>query len=174
MLDKKKLLDGFSRHSEKLLISVLSFGLLWTIFVFFSGESSAKSSPPSAEGAESYEADRMIPEGFVLIPLEFENHSALASLLADYGVLNIYQSAGPEGKRGRLIAKNVKVFRAPLNPQSFAVLVPEPQAVLFTDARGGFFGVVQRKDASSRFSQAHKRSPPLLQMEEFENKGDAE
>lgn len=172
MLDRRKFFDSFSRHSEKWLFSILSLGLLWTLFTFLSGESSAKPSSPPRDNAESFEADRMIPEGFVLIPLEFENHSALSSLLGDYGVLNIYQSAGLEGKRGRLVAKNVKVFRAPQNPQAFAVLVPEAQALLFMDAQTGFYGVVQRKDASSRFAQANKRSSPALQMEEFENSGE--
>lgn len=65
-----------------------------------------------------------IPDGFQLIPIEVANYEALDSVLGQFGVIDLYTTSENDAS-SRPLARAVKVLRAPLNPNQFAVLVPE-------------------------------------------------
>lgn len=65
-----------------------------------------------------------IPEGFQLIPIEVANYEALDSVLGQFGVIDLYTASENESSSTPL-ARAVKILRAPLNPNQFAVLVPD-------------------------------------------------
>lgn len=73
-------------------------------------------------------ADTYVPDGFVLVPIEVQNADSLDAILGNFGVVDLFHpSLEPKGQ-ARLIAKQVKILRAPLDPKKFAVLVPHGQS----------------------------------------------
>lgn len=156
---------------ENLILGVLLLGLLWTMFSHFVP---AKSHLPSGVVTEEvFEVDAYLPDGFVLFPLEFENQAALDPLISDFAIVNIYQTEGLEGRRGKLVAKNVKIMRAPQNPQMLAALIPENQVGEMMKDSGAFYGVLQKKDAGRQFQKAAvkktAKSQTEIRFESFEN-----
>jgi len=88
-------------------------------------------------------ADTYIPAGYVLVPIEVLNRQALESLLGAYGVVDLFlPSLNPE-KPGRKVASRVKILRAPLRPEEFAVLVKESEASQLVQSENGYFVVIQ-------------------------------
>jgi len=80
--------------------------------------------------------DTLIPRGFVLIPIQINNLSAVAPLLGDYGVVDLYKSS-------KMIAKSIKILRAPKNPEKFAVMTLEENASKILAVQGPFQIIVQ-------------------------------
>ncbi len=91
--------------------------------------------------------DTHIPRGFVLIPIDVQNYEALDSILGPYGIVDLFK-VGPENKAGALVARNVRLLRAPHNPSHFAALVPESEAPRIFDHGGSFVVVVKPLDAA--------------------------
>lgn len=153
---------------ENVILGVLLVGLLWTLFAHFRTPSVAQAATDIAD--EIVEIDDMLPEGFVLFPLEFANQAALDPLIGDYAVVNVYRTGSDGEGRGRLVAKNVKVMRAPQNPQMLAALIPENQVAGLMGEHSGFYGVLQRRSTARDFQRAETaRRKPSLVIENFEN-----
>lgn len=88
--------------------------------------------PPSLKGIDTF-----IPKNFSLIPLqELQNQESLDSLLGAYGMVDLYSSPSEQPSEKTLLAKNVKILRAPKNPSQLAVLVPTPDAPHILGAKG--------------------------------------
>jgi hypothetical protein len=91
---------------------------------------------------EGFDVDTMIPAGFLLIPLELSNAEALASLSGQFSIVDLYASS-EKGKRGLKVAAAVKLLRAPLNPQQFAVLIKEAESSNILGREGPFFAALK-------------------------------
>lgn len=154
---------------ENLILGVLLVGLVWTLFAHFRAPAAAAVKDlPGAE--ELLEIDALLPDGYVLFPLEFENQAALDPLIGEFAVVNIYRTSADGQGRGRLVAKNVKVLRAPQNPQMLAALIPEGQVAGMMAEHAGFYGVLQKKSADREFQRASApRAAPAFVIEKFEN-----
>lgn len=96
---------------------------------------------------EPKSVDTFIPRGFVLVPLEISNAESLASLVGDLGgVVDLYL-ASTEGRKGGLkVGSKLKLLRAPLNPQQYAVLVPDSESNKLLSYPGPFIAVVQNPE----------------------------
>lgn len=92
---------------------------------------------------EEVSADTYIPEGFVLVPIELQNVDSLSSLIGQYAVVDLFR--GPNSQR---VGKRLKLLRAPLNPQQFAVLVPEEQVSRLLESPGPFWAAIQNPEQS--------------------------
>ncbi|MBC7421386.1 MAG: hypothetical protein H7328_11715 [Bdellovibrio sp.] len=103
-----------------------------------------KSDDVKAPSIEKVYADTLIPKGFVLVPIELSNIDTISALIDQYGVIDLY--AGSPSERGsRRIAGKIKILRAPLNPQQYAVLVPEYLSKDIMKVAGPFWAVVQNR-----------------------------
>ncbi|WP_413582601.1 hypothetical protein [Bdellovibrio sp. HCB288] len=92
--------------------------------------------------------DTFIPRGHVLIPLELANSEALSSIIGDMGgVVDLYLASEEKKSGGILVASRVKLVRAPLNPDQFAVLVKEADGGKILQRNGPFTAVVQNPEA---------------------------
>ncbi len=108
---------------------------------------------------KSESPDTYIPAGYVLVPIEVVNKEALQSLLGNFGVVDLYVPALEPGKLGRKAASRVKILRAPLNPEEFAVLVREGEAFQLVHNDNGFFVVIQNpKQNGTRIVKPLSRS----------------
>ncbi len=85
-----------------------------------------------------------IPAGHTLIPIKISNHESLNALLGPYGIVNLYADEILENSiKSKLIAKNVKIIRAPLDPNEFAVLIPNSDHSPVAQHHGSFTVTIQ-------------------------------
>lgn len=113
-----------------ILMSLLLFATQWL---------SKTETPQAPELPES--ADTYIPAGFVLVPIELQNADALSSLISSYALVDLF--TGAPGTRSQRVGKRLKLLRAPLNPQQFAVLVPENDVSLLLSTSGAYWAAIQ-------------------------------
>jgi hypothetical protein len=88
--------------------------------------------------------DTLIPKGFVLVPIEVQNYESLDSILGRFGIVDLFQAGSESGPSRRLVARNVRILRAPQNPSHFAVLIRE-QDVSRVLQLGGLFTVIVKR-----------------------------
>lgn len=96
--------------------------------------------PTVPSEAKTVSIDTHIPRGFVLVPVEILNYEALDSIFGRYGVVDLY-SGQPDLPTQTLVARNVRMLRAPQNPSHFAVLVRESETSRLL-SRGNAFTVI--------------------------------
>ncbi len=104
----------------------------------------SEAAPKETPGRAPAQMDTYIPKGFVLVPIEVQNYEALDSILGHFGVVDLFQMGNPENPHQRLVARNVRILRAPQNPSHFAVLVQEsavPSVLKF----GSLFTVIVKR-----------------------------
>jgi len=115
---------------------------------------------PPAEKEASAEnplsVDTYIPKGFVLIPLQLANAEALSSLVGDVGGIVDLYLASRTGQSAKLkVGSKLKLLRAPLNPQQYAVLVKESESSQILSLPGPFIAVVQNPAEKGQNSFQH-------------------
>jgi hypothetical protein len=131
--ERKILLGAFALA----LIPILA-GLLWEA-------SSAESTEALSKTAQ---VDTFIPKGFVLVPIDVQNFEALDSILGHFGIVDLFQGGQPNGPKQHLVARNVRILRAPHNPAHFAILVQENQVADILKNSSLFTVIVKRPSAS--------------------------
>ncbi len=155
--------DWMLRNKWYLGFALLS--LLVTVLV--QSASSTKSKEGSAPGGRLEGIDTYIPIGYVLVPIEVENLESLNGLMEDFGVADLYTSSRPGQGVQTLVAENVRLLRAPLNPHALAVLCKEEEAPKLLSHAGPFFVTLRRPEkAGTHFESKfinHVSTPPLPQ-----------
>ncbi len=81
--------------------------------------------PAIADGHSSLDFDTHIPPGYVLVPIEVQNFDSLDSILGPYALVDLFQNQSDASSAVKVVARNVRLLRAPQNPSHFAVLVQE-------------------------------------------------
>lgn len=127
--------------SQQNKILLCSFMFLIVIYLLFG----IKSDKPEQKKLDKVYADTLIPKGFVLIPIELANVDTISALMDQYGVVDLF-SGSLNQKGSRKIASRVKILRAPLNPNQYAVLVQEDLSAVIMNSQGPFWAVVQNRD----------------------------
>lgn len=93
---------------------------------------------------EEKSPDTYIPRGFVLVPLEIANSDSLNALIGDLGgVVDLYLATNSGQKNGLKVGSKLKLLRAPLNPNQYAVLVRESEGSRILSYTGPFVAVIQ-------------------------------
>ena len=122
------------KHKLALFFILFSLILAWS---FEQPKSSSKpqENPPSL--------DVFIPKGFVLIPIEVQNHESLDQVLGQYGVVDLYTAPLMPGAFAKIVVKAIKIVRSRVNSNYFAVLAPENQSAILMNTRGPYKVVIQ-------------------------------
>jgi len=151
------------RTNRYILIALV----LSSLVMVFSGRLSQAENSRSSAAEEPYSADTIIPAGFVLVPIEIQNIDSLASIIGQFGVIDLFTTPHPGQKSGVRVGRRLKLLRAPLNPQQFAVLVPENEAAPILQASGPYFAVIQNP-ASKEPSEYFKNKQALDRTQQVE------
>ena len=134
---------------------------------FYNGKNQKRetfSSTKKAQHLSQNSVDTVIPSGYVLIPIEVQNFAAVNALLGPFGVVDLFVY---EGSKARLIAHQVKIIRAPLDPSHFAVLVPEQESQRVLQFEGPYTVVVQNpKKQEIRFQRIENKKIKRIVYEE--------
>jgi hypothetical protein len=104
---------------------------------------SGKEKQSGATEPEAFEsASTLIPAGFVLVPIEVSNYESLDSILGKFGIVDLYTPPEKPGGKPIKAAEHVKILRAPLNPNHFAVMVHENESARLVSFNGSFTVIV--------------------------------
>lgn len=128
---------------KKILWSAAALALIPIVFSLLFRPDAVQ---PSTASAARADVDTYIPKGFVLVPIEVQNYEALDSILGRFGVVDLFQAGMPERPEQRLVARNVRILRAPQNPSHFAILVSEGEVSKVLRFGGQFTVVVKRPE----------------------------
>lgn len=153
-------LQKFKNTDRSLLLAFLALGIAVLALKLFSSE---KTETTNDRSEERFDVDTLIPAGHLLIPLELSNAESLASLSGQFSIVDLYVS-GDKGKKGYKIASAVKLLRAPLNPQQFAVLVREEESTKIVTQDGPFFAALKNPKEVARTKAA--KNPLVIQYGE--------
>lgn len=133
--------------NKTLIVGFIFLGLLSLGNSFFETKSAEKD--PLFPEAPS--VDTKIPRGLTLIPIELTNAESISSLIGDMGgVVDLYHTPTESKKGGFRVGTKLKLARAPLNPQQYAVLIPEKDALRFMSFSGPFMAVIHNPAAHGR------------------------
>lgn len=130
------------------------------VFIALGGVSLALDSKKNNKPAplDPTSVDTYIPEGMTLIPIEIQNIEALKNILGEFGVVDLYLPSFEENRAPKKIASGVKIMRAPLNPDVFAVLVRDENASQIAQHPGAFFvTVLNPKTQKTKFNKDKKQ-----------------
>ena len=138
------------------VLSAFAIACLACLLQLWSAEMNA-SAPTNPKTLET-----LIPQGFQLIPIEVANQESLDSVFGQYGYVDLYAADVRSPTPSKRIVQAVKLLRAPLNPQQFAVLVRSDLASDIVRHGPSYFVVVQNLTKPQTFvetvaPQAHSR-----------------
>jgi hypothetical protein len=151
--------------NRMLLVGLIIFA---GVLAASSGNLGSASPAPSADtAADPYSADTFIPNGFVLVPIDIQNIDSLSSMIGQFGLVDLFTTSNLNQKSGLRVGRRLKLLRAPLNPQQFAVLVPEEEAGELLKAIGPFVAVIQNP-ADKRKTELTTRVAPLTSGPQIE------
>jgi hypothetical protein len=142
------------------------FALAFVIMALLVGITSLGQKAEMQSSPES--ADTVIPAGYVLVPIQLENQDSISSLMGEYGVVNLFLSAKITGHSQIKVGQHLKLLRAPLNPDQYAVLVPEEESGKILEAQGPFFAVLQNPN-ESKATNWTKKKKTVSRIEYLEN-----
>ena len=118
-----------------------------------------------AQRAPDESVDTYIPAGYALVPIEIANKQALGAMIGSFSIVDLYSTI--EGHRGLKIAEQLKIIRAPLDPEQYAVLVPNQDSAKIVGAPGPLWVTIQNR--SSAKQQVIKRVQAKSQIEVLES-----
>jgi len=116
----------------------------------------------TSDGRSHPGIDTFIPAGYVLVPIEIQNSEALDSVLGQHGVVDLYSASQDGSQKNRLVARALKILRAPLNPNQFAVLAREDKAPEIARNFEAFFVVIQNPNSPGTHIEMAKAKPKKL------------
>ncbi len=116
-------------------------------------------------------ADTLIPKGFVLVPIDLKNADSLGHLIENFAVVDLYSSPLNPGELGRRVGHHLTLLRAPLNPNSFAVLVPDNDASRLMSGAGPLVAVLQNRESRTEGGGGlDKKNRPPRRVEYYVDK----
>lgn len=115
------------------------------------------SKPESTEGAPE-SADTYIPDGFVLVPIELQNVDSISSLVGDFAIVDLFQ--GPLSKK---VGKRLRLMRAPLNPNQYAVLVADDEVQKLLATPGPYWAVIQNPNQNKKSVIADRKQKSRIE-----------
>jgi hypothetical protein len=129
---------------------------------------SKKEEPQKQLNSVPENADTFIPEGYNLVPIQLINAEAIGSIISDFAVVDLYSSSADSAKSSRCVAKNIKLLRAPLNPEHFAILIPDRNTASLFSKGDAFYAVLRnQKDKTAGSMQIDKKQPNGISVQYY-------
>ncbi len=112
---KDYIFNNVSEDKAK-IIAGLSLSFIVSLIIYILQPNQNTSTTPEALEVN---LSVMIPKGHVIYPFEAVNFENVEPLLGAYNMVQVYHP-----QKGKLLAKNIKVLRAPKDPSHLAFIVP--------------------------------------------------
>ena len=127
----KKLISFIPDKYRKPVIVFLGISFTSIIFLLMQYK-------PIEEELPTMSLSESIPDGFVVVPVELENHESISDIIDSHGVVDLYKRSS---SRSTKVARAVRLIR--LQPLRFAALIPEERTSSFLSSSLQFYAVVQ-------------------------------
>lgn len=148
------------KEDKSLLYAFIALGVVALLLETFSASQTQQA---EITESESFDVDTMIPAGHLLIPIQLSNAESLASLSGQFSLVDLYAMADKEANRKSFkVASAVKLLRAPLNPQQFAVLIKEEESSKLVSLEGPFFAAIKNRQDQARSGLEKKPKNKLV------------
>ena len=120
----------------------------------------------------SLSLDQMIPEGFVLIPIEIHNSIDVLPLIGSYGVVDLYSYSPTKNIPEDIVALSLKIIPPLKEDSRFSAIIPEKSVSQLFQYRGPFYAVIQnpRKRGSQIIKKKVKKSLTVIEEREQDEK----
>lgn len=152
-----------SLANKYLLFSFICLILVYVLFGLKKEE--VKTNP------QNIYADTIIPKGHVLVPLEIANIDSLSALIDQFAMIDLFVGL-PSDKGSKKIASRIKLIRAPLNPNLYAVLVSESLSSQIMGAQGPFWAVLQNRNSQAVGAVSETKSSIQIEYRTTQQKGE--
>lgn len=105
---------------------------------------------PTSDTVEAprFEPDTHIPADFTMVTIQLANREAIDTLIGPFAVVDLYTEPSEGQRHGRLVGKNLKLIRAPLDPMQFAVLVPNLDSHRFSNSDQRYFATIKNRNSN--------------------------
>ena len=123
--------------------ALLALSALIVLGFVFSKNETQKIAENTVPEESQFTPDTIIPEGYVLVPIQLQNFASLDSMIGQFGVVDLFTAYEDPTMKSRKVGNRLKLIRAPLNPSQFAVLVPDTEADLILSHTGFYNAVIQ-------------------------------
>ena len=138
--------SNLETQNKILLVSFVVFLGLYILLTY-----RQKPSEPAKETTTQVEtADTYIPAGHVLVPIEIENVDSVSGIIGAFALVDLYtrppNSASPEML---LVAQKIKLIRAPLNPNQYAVLVTDAESTELLKSHPRFWVTIHNQKSKA-------------------------
>lgn len=138
--------------------------LFMGIFIYFSSHSQGQAQTNVNTSEAPLSADTYIPIGYTLVPVDIVNSNQISSLLGQVGGQVDLYLTNTQGKKSKKIMGNIKLLRAPLDPDNFAVLIHEDRVSELLAHDQKFFAVILNPKQSKK-QKSKKAAPPKFEIE---------
>lgn len=116
--------SNLETQNKILIISFVIFLILYVLLTYRQKPLAVKETVSKLETADTY-----IPAGHVLVPIEIENVESVSGIIGSFALVDLYtRPTQTVDAEMLLVAQKIKLIRAPLNPNQYAVLVTEAQS----------------------------------------------
>ena len=154
----------FSNLETQNKILILSFVIFLGLYLLLSyDKKTVKTSKEVTDKIET--ADTYIPAGHVLLPIEIENVDSVSAIIGAFALVDLYtrppQSAEPQML---LVAQKIKLIRAPLNPNQYAVLVTEAQSTELLKLNPRFWVTIHNQKNVTKPISTFKNSVKIAEV----------
>ena len=153
----ESLIFEYSKKYKNTLFLLSGFLLLVLFFNY--SQNTSKEEPPLS-------LDHMIPEGFVLIPVEIVNKEDIISFMGRYGVVNLYSYSVSKNIPEDIVALSLKVIPPSHQDSRFSAIVPEQQVSQLFQHESPFYAVIQNPKKKNSQIIKKKIKKPLIVIEE--------
>ncbi|MBL7544945.1 MAG: hypothetical protein JNL11_14095 [Bdellovibrionaceae bacterium] len=149
----QKIYEGLDHKNKLIIFFVIGF--------FLVGYSHLKPVPKDAD-TNRFQIDTIIPEGYVLIPIEVLNADSISAVIGSHGVADIYSTV--QGEKAKRLFSRARIIKSPLNEASFAVLVKETKAYLLSQSKDPFFAAVQNPKARAYEQEIPRKQTSTIKI----------
>jgi hypothetical protein len=131
------------RSPQNKILSMAFFTMLGLLFIFSGQKDEADPAATNANQVQNLASlDKLIPDGFVLLPIEITNKTALSALVGEYGVVDLMTVRTPINPHTKKVAQGVKILRSPQDPEQFSILLKAELVQKFLKYDGPYFALV--------------------------------
>lgn len=120
---------------------------IFCLFVFIYCLSFCERSPDVRTQQKKITLDTLIPENYVIYPIELTNAQAISHLIDQYGIVDIYTTDMNTQRVVKVLSK-VKIVRPSGDSSTYSVLIPNKLENQLTAFVGPYWAAVQNKQTA--------------------------
>ncbi|MBC6414976.1 MAG: hypothetical protein GDA46_01095 [Bdellovibrionales bacterium] len=112
--------------------------------------------------------DQLVPEGFVLVPIEISNGEDLFPFVGNYGVVDLYLDSQGIGLPTKQIASQIRIFPPQTEEGFWTALIREKEVIDLFEYSSAFYAVIQNpKMKAAKIYKKLKKSSLVVIEESF-------